>query len=295
MSWALYDGGMTRLPLACTVRDCGQRLAHEGQTLRCRQGHAFDVARSGYINLLQPQDRKSFTAGDPRVVVEARAALLAAGIGAGVMNAFVREAAQLDLSDAAPVVELGSGSGDALAGLAASRRITGVGIDLSRAAATLSAKRFPALTWVVANADRRLPIIDGGVALILSLHARRNPAECHRVLERQGRLLVAIPAPDDLIELRETVLGEAVARDRAAALIEEHAEHFQLQSRSAARERHRLDRAALLNLLKGTYRGVRASASAKVAELDRLDVTLASEFFLFSPRHLERRRREESS
>jgi 23S rRNA (guanine745-N1)-methyltransferase len=280
----LYDDGMTTLPLACTVRDCGERLARQGSTLRCVRGHSYDIARSGYVNLLQPQDRRSFTAGDSRVIVEARAALLGSGIGAGVMQAFVREAARVEMPDAAAVVELGAGSGDALAALAAMRRITGVGIDLSRAAATLSARRFPALTWVVANADRRLPIVDEGVALVLSLHARRNPAECRRVLPRDGWLLVAIPAPDDLVELRTLVLGEGIARDRGAALVEEHAAHFLLHSRSSARERHLLDREALLHLLRGTYRGVRASESERVAGLDRLEVTLASEFFLFAPR-----------
>lgn len=275
---------MTTLPLACTVRDCGERLSRQGPALRCNRGHSYDIARSGYVNLLQPQDRKSFTAGDPRIVVEARAALLASGVGAGVMQSFVREAARLEMPDDAAVVELGAGSGDGLGGLAAIRRITGIGIDLSRAAATLSAKRFPALTWVVANADRRLPIVDHGVTLVLSLHARRNPAECRRVLQRDGWLLVAIPAPDDLVELRSQVLGEGIVRDRGAALVEEHAPHFLLHSRSSARERHHLDRDALLNLLRGTYRGVRASESERVAGLDRLEVTLASEFFLFTPR-----------
>ena len=275
---------MTTLPLACTVRDCGERLTRQGQTLQCVRGHAYDVARSGYINLLQPQDRRSFTAGDSRVVVEARAGLLASGVGAGVMNAFVREAARLDFVDDAPVVELGSGSGEALGALAAIRRITGIGIDLSRAAATVSARRFPSLTWVVANADRRLPIVDDGVSVVLSLHARRNPAECRRVLRRDGWLLVAIPGPDDLMELRALILGEAIVRDRATALIEEHAGQFVLRSRTSARERHQLDREALLHLLRGTYRGVRASASERVAGLDRLEVTLASELFLFSPK-----------
>jgi 23S rRNA (guanine745-N1)-methyltransferase len=268
-------------PLACTVRGCGLPLARRERAVVCPRGHSYDVARSGYINLLQPQDRRSPAAGDASEAVAARARLLDAGIGRGVLDAFVAFAAAPGLTAAAPIVDLGSGSGDALAALARARDVTGIGIDLSAAAAEYAARRFPGLTWVVANADRRLPLVDGSIDLVMSLHARRNAAECARVLTPGGRLVVAVPAHDDLIELRESVLGQRVERPRDEALVAEHAAHVRLIDRSAARERHRLDRSALLDLLRATYRGARASSAARVGALDQLDVTLASEFFLF--------------
>lgn len=268
----------------CSVRRCTAPLHRRGQVFVCPQGHSHDIARTGYVNLLQPQDRHSFTAGDGRAVVEARAHLLTAGVGRAILDAFVREASSLDLPEGAVVVDLGSGSGEALGTLAAIRRITGIGVDLSRAAATYSARQFPDLTWLVANADRRLPILDGSVSLVLSLHARRNAAECHRILQRDGRLLVAIPSGDDLIELRAAIFGEGTERDRATGLIAEHGEHFTLLERTSARERHRLDRPALQNLLRGTYRGERVSVAAQVKALDQLEVTLASNIFMFQRR-----------
>jgi len=45
-----------------------------------------------------------------------------------------------------------------------------------------------------------------------------------------------------------------------------------------------LEREALLNLLRGTYRGERRSESTRVGTLDRLQVTLASDIVLFAPR-----------
>ena len=152
----------------------------------------------------------------------------------------MRRAARLDLGDAAVVVDLGCGSGDGLAALAGARPINGTGLDLSVAAIEQAAKRFPALAWVVANADRRLPILDGSVDLVLSLHARRNPPECARVLKPSGFLLVAIPAADDLIELRAVVQGEGIARDRTAALLTEHAALFTPLERTPVREQRRL-------------------------------------------------------
>jgi len=277
------------------VRRCGLPLQRRDGTFVCGAGHSYDIARSGYVNLLQPQDRRSREAGDSRAAVEARASLLAAGVGRTLIDAIANRAATLDLgrlkaaptmSDrltAAPtIVDLGCGSGDALAALT-SRAGTGVGIDLSTAAVERAARHFPDRTWVVANADRRLPLLDRSVDLVLSLHARRNPAEVVRVLAQTGVLLVAVPAADDLIELREMIQGQRQERDRAGVVLEEHAPLFHLVDRSVVRETLELDREALLNLLRGTYRGVRRGAAQRVAALTRMNVTLASDLLVFRP------------
>ena len=273
------------IPLSCTVRGCGAPLHQANRSFVCDRGHAFDVARSGYVSLLQPQDRKSLYAGDSRAAVQARTELLTAGIGAALLDAVVARAATLHLEGQPPVVvELGCGSGDSLGRLAATREIAGAGIDLSTAAAAEAARRFPSLTWVVANADRRLPLLDASVDLAVSVHARRNPTECRRILRTDGFLLVAVPGPSDLIELRELVQGEAVHRDRVQALVAEHDACFTVLEQTSATQTLDLDRGALRNLLRGTYRGERLSESPRVQSLDRLTVTLASDIVLFKPR-----------
>lgn len=269
--------------LACTVRACGQPLTRGDRAWTCPGGHTFDIARSGYVNLLQPQDRRSASAGDSKASVEARARLLDRGVGRALVDDIVRRAAALDVADRLPVVvDLGSGSGYVLGELAGVRSIEGIGIDLSTAAAEHAAHTFPTLTWVVANADRRLPLLDHSVSILVSVHGRRNPSECARALKTNGWLLVAIPAPDDLVELRERVQGARVERDRGDALLAEHAPFFTLRERGVVRERSRLDRDALKDLLRGTYRGERRRDAERVDALGDLDVTLASEVFLFT-------------
>lgn len=272
------------VPLACSVRACGLPLARGEHAWVCPRGHAHDVSRSGYLNLLQPQDRRSLEAGDSAETVAARARLLDAGIGRAIIDAIVARVAALPLGPCPVVVELGAGCGGQLAALAASRPMSGIGIDLSTAAARHAARRHPDLTWVVANADRRLPLIDHSVDLVISVHARRNPAECARVLGLSGRLIVALPAPDDLIELRTFIQGAGVERDRMEALVTEHAPWFEPAVRGEARERHRLERPALLDVLRGTYRWGRGSTAARVGALTSLEVTMVSEWVLFSRR-----------
>ena len=277
-------GARAEPPLACTVRGCGERLVGAERAWRCARGHAFDVARSGYVNLLQPQDRRSLAAGDSGEEVEARARLHRAGVGRALDAELAARVRALGFAPGSNAVELGCGSGERLAALAEECALAGIGIDLSVAAAEHAARRFPALTWVVANADRTLPLADASVALVLSIHGRRNPAECARVLAPGGALVAALPASDDLVELRALVLGQGLERERASAFVAEHAPHFQLRERTTARERRRFEREQLLDLLRGTYRGARRSAEDAVRELGALEVTLASDVLVLARR-----------
>ena len=87
-----------------------------------------------------------------------------------------------------------------------------------------------------------------------------------------------------MIELRETIQGNAVERDRATALRDEYALLFDLSAQFTSRQRLDLDRDSLLNLLRSTYRGERLSESPRVQRLERLTVTLASDILIFGPR-----------
>jgi 23S rRNA (guanine745-N1)-methyltransferase len=171
-----------------------------------------------------------------------------------------------------------------LAALCAHTGLTGIGIDLSADAMDLAARRFSAEAWVVANADRRLPLGDASVALVLTLHGRRNPSECARVLAPGGHLLAALPAAEDLVELRALVQGRGATRERVTGFLGEHAAQFELVARSSAREQVRASRAQLLDLLLGTYRGARRSQAEALEGLTDASVTLASDVLLLRVR-----------
>ena len=99
-------------PLACTVRECGLFLERQGRTFACVRGHSYDVARAGYVTLLQPQDRKSREAGDRREAIEARARLLAAGVGRTVLERVVEHAGTAELGRRRDRIERERGAGE---------------------------------------------------------------------------------------------------------------------------------------------------------------------------------------
>jgi 23S rRNA (guanine745-N1)-methyltransferase len=269
--------------LLCPVRTCGEPLTREERAFRCPRGHSFDLARSGYCNLLQPQDSKSKHPGDPKEAVLARRRFLEAGHGSFLAAILLETCDALPLPPRPAVLDVGCGEGFFLGNLANERKIEGHGIDLSVPAIELAARRWPGLSWFVVNADRALPYKDGSFDLALSLTARRNAPELRRVLKPSGRLLIAIPGEADLIELREAVQGEGIRRDRVPAVMEELAGSFKLESHRPLRQKTRLDAAALRDLLASTYRGARQSERQRAEDLGSMDVTFHLDLLTFSP------------
>lgn len=270
--------------LACTVRSCGAPLTRSERTFACARGHHFDVARSGYVNLMQPHDRHSHTPGDSVEAVRARRALHDAGFGVALAAALVETLAHCDLAARARAADLGCGEGTFLAALAARFDLEAYGVDLSTAAIDAAAKRHAQVTWIVANADRTLPFADGALDLVTSIDGRRNPSQVARVLAPRGILVVAVPAEDDLVELREAVLGAARGPDRAASVAQEMAGSFELVEQRLARETRRLDARALADLAVMTYRMGRTREKEKLAAIEALDVTTSHHVLRFERR-----------
>jgi 23S rRNA (guanine745-N1)-methyltransferase len=288
------------IELRCPVRGCGaaipavaalQRPPRRGPgaaVLLGPCGHSFDIARSGYVNLLQPQDRRAKVPGDSPAAIAARRRLLDAGAGTALLEALTAAIAALGLTRGARAVDIGAGEGSLLGALAARLGLEAAGIELSARAADLAARRYPGVLWLVANADRDLPLADGSVDLMLSITARRNPGECARVLAAGGRLVVAVPAPDDLVELREAVLGSASREDRAAKVVEEHRAHFEVCGRLAAREKRRFSPGQLADLLVSTYRGGRSGRLDRLDGRGDLEVTMSQDIVVLAPRRASR-------
>lgn len=264
--------------LLCTVRDCRQPLFREEQRLSCSNGHSFDVARSGYINLLQPQDRRSKSPGDTPDAVAARRRFLDRGFAEPLVAATV-EALPLHRDDR--LLDAGCGEGHHLGAFRRAYGIEGHGVDISVPAIELAAKRYRDCTWIVANADRFLPYANGSFQAVATITARLNPDEFRRVLAPGGKLLVVIPGADDLIELREAILGERVERDRSDRTVDMFAPAFTLEHRRSISHVARLDSAAMLDVMSSSYRGLRNRERERLETLEAMDVTLARDVLVF--------------
>jgi len=268
--------------LICPVRDCGERLSWEEKRCACPRGHVFDRARSGYVNLLTPQDKRAKEPGDSKETVRARSRLLAKGLGAHILDALIAVLKEREIGPGATALDVGCGDGYFLTSLAKRFSLDGIGVDLSSAAVDAAARRAPGLRWIAANADRRLPFADGSFDLIFSITSRKNAAEFHRMLRKGGLLAVAVPAEDDLIELREAVLGRALLRSREERTSELLGAAFVQEKCVRAHATLALDADALRDLLATTYRGARSSEAPKAAALGSMEVTMSAKILCFA-------------
>jgi 23S rRNA (guanine745-N1)-methyltransferase len=183
---------------------CRAPLAREPRRWFCAQGHSYDVAREGYVNLLPAQHRNSREPGDTSESLKARRAFLEAGHYAALREALVRQVASQ--SPLRTVLDVGCGEGwytSALAGIAQDV----IGLDIAKPAIQLAARRYPGPTWIVGS-GALLPVSDASVDLAVSAFSQIHVAELRRVLRAGGRLLVATPAPDHLYALREGLFEE---------------------------------------------------------------------------------------
>jgi 23S rRNA (guanine745-N1)-methyltransferase len=253
-------------------------LAREERRYVCANAHSFDVARSGYVNLLQPQDRRSKNPGDTAEAVTARRRFLERGFAEPLVQAI---AAAMPLTRDDTFLDAGCGEGHHAE---AFRRAYGAevcGLDISVPAIELAARKYRECAWIVANADRFLPFEDASLTAVASITARLSVDEFHRVLAPGGTLLVVIPGAEDLIELREAILGEGVERDRTGRTIDMFAPKFALDRHQPLRHVAHLDHEAIADVMSSSYRGLRTRERERLETLDTMDVTLARDLLLF--------------
>lgn len=267
-------------PLRCAVRRCPELLQARDGGLTCPAGHHFDRAKEGYFSLLQPQDRKSSQPGDCDDAVLARHRWLRRGHASGLIQTLRPWVTATEATADGPTrtLDLGCGEGSFGPAFFGDQPEAYCGIDLSKRAIKLAARGWSAATWVWANADRVLPAADASVDRVVSWFGRRPVAEIDRVLTPAGACLVAVPAEDDLIELRESVQQTGQRRSRWESIADEFAgSGLRLHQQQTWRTRIDLDRDEINDAMAMTYRGARRSQHAAMESIDAMTVTLSAD------------------
>ncbi|HEY5653384.1 MAG TPA: methyltransferase domain-containing protein, partial [Pontiella sp.] len=146
----------------------------------CSNGHPFNIAKEGYVNLLLSHQRKSKTPGDDAHMVMARRRFFDSGgfeiLSKGLCNSTLFNRPPFSLLDC------GCGEGHLLGALSKQYKGFFCGIDISKKAVQLASRRYKHATWLVANGMRDIPIADASMDVILSILAPRNTIEFNRIL-----------------------------------------------------------------------------------------------------------------
>ena len=181
---------------------CAQPLRREEKRYVCPQGHSFDIARQGYVNLLTVQQKHSLDPGDTRQQVLSRRAFLESGFYTPISEALNQAA--LDYNAQGEILDVGCGEGYYSARLAAALGAPLTGLDISKEAVRCAAGQYKAYAWLCATAAH-IPVPDGSVGTLSSLFALTLPGEFRRVLRKNGLFLQVLAAEDHLLGLKSIV------------------------------------------------------------------------------------------
>lgn len=187
---------------ACPVCGCG--LTRAGRTLKCENGHCFDLAKQGYVNLLQSQKSSAKRHGDDKLMVKSRFDFLNKGYYAGLAELIVSKIGSIAFPGM-KLADLGCGECYYTSIIAQSfPEISVGGIDISKEALIAGSKRDKNISLAVASTFA-LPISDGFCDAVVSVFAPYSFDEIRRVLKKGGYFLRVYPLEKHLMGLKALI------------------------------------------------------------------------------------------
>ncbi len=220
--------------LLCSI--CHGPLANRPRSVVCANGHSFDRAREGYVNLLLGKQ-----AGDSKEMLLARRRFLEGGQYCAVSDAvndvvvghLARRKGSGECGEGAVILDVGCGEGYYLRQLASALRTDGAlsppiaGIDISRDAIRLAVKRSPTMCLVVADVHEMIPLASGSVEVLINVFSPRNPGEFARVIAPGGILVIVIPQRGHLHLLRSLAPLLGIQEGKEERLLAEYGDDFE--------------------------------------------------------------------
>ncbi|WP_421851184.1 putative RNA methyltransferase [Marinomonas sp.] len=182
-------------------------LTRDERVLKCEHGHTYDVAKTGYVNLLPVQNKRSKDPGDSKEMVAARQAFLNQQYYFPIVNAMLSSWPKDQLVKGVRILDAGCGEGYYLSEIGKALSDQGVnaertGLDISKWAILAASKRDKAVSWIVGS-NASLPAPDERYDAVLCLFGFPVFKEFSRVLSDDGLMLLVESGPNHLIELRK--------------------------------------------------------------------------------------------
>lgn len=181
---------------------CHKHVFLRQNSIICKKGHCFDLAKQGYVNFHAAIDEAY-----SKDLFKARQNIYEAGFYQPLIQS-IESIIKEEVKKPDPLLlDAGCGEGYFLSQILKSEAIGKIGFDISRDAIKLAAAKFREILWMVADINN-IPVKNGIVDVLLDILTPSNYAEFKRVLTKGGILIKVLPGANYLKELRDLVQSE---------------------------------------------------------------------------------------
>lgn len=189
---------------------CNEKLAISGKSYVCPKNHCFDIAKSGYVNLLS--SKHGTVHGDNKFMLRARRDFLEKGYYKPLCDA-VCNTVKKYAENGGILLDAGCGEGYYTSAVRTENRLLSVfGIDISKDAVDMATKKYRNISFLVASAFH-IPVQSACCDILLTMFAPYCKEEYLRVLKSDGIMIMAIPSVNHLWELKKAVYDTPYRND----------------------------------------------------------------------------------
>ncbi len=269
---------------------CRESLRLEGNGYICPNGHSFDKARQGYVNLLMPNRRHSSAPGDSREMIISRRRFLESGkydIFSDKLNELTANC--LNSCRENTIVDCGCGEGyydgrlcEYLDKLKIKYKLYGV--DISKDAVKAASGKYKGVSFAVASVFD-IPIRKNSADVAVSVFSPMAESEFYRILKKGGYLIYAVPAARHLMGLKEAVYDKPYENEKKDTAYK----GFRFEGRHSVRGEINVSGEEAVDLFKMTpyYYKTELSAVEKIRGTGAIKTEIQFDFLVYRKEEAE--------
>ncbi|MCK5003022.1 MAG: methyltransferase domain-containing protein [Gammaproteobacteria bacterium] len=273
--------------LACPIDKL--ELLKEQRHYQCANGHSFDIAKQGYVNLLPVQHKKSKNPGDSKAMVQARTRFLDTGFYkpiADLLSDIIFQ--QLDNDKDNCIFDAGCGEGyylqhviNAAQAINSESHLSFIGMDISKPAVLAASKRSQQASWIVGT-NSQPPFLDESIDLIFCVFGFHSFDGFKKILKPKSRLILVEPGEKHLQELREIIYA-APPGEKTESKSNDHNDYTLIDTKTLEFKIQLTNNSQILDLLNMTPHLYRANSEGKtsIESMDSLSLTTDIMFKVF--------------
>ena len=264
------------IDIICPV--CSESLTEKEKSYICKNGHCFDKAKEGYVNLLIGKHKSGSEIGDNKDMAQNRREFLSKGYFDALVRGIIRYINELSFPRT-DIADICCGEGYYGHRIKEEIDCNMVGFDISKEMVRLASKRKNGITYFVGNLSK-IPLRDSSIDVALHLFAPFHEKEFSRIIRDDGYIISVVAGENHLIELKNILYDTPYKNDEAPP----KTEHLTLtEKRRITAQVHLETNEDIMALFRMTpyYYHTKDEDKLKLSDIDGMDITTDFVMFIY--------------